>query len=109
MRQIPRSLRLIDAYGQPLRRRPEDGSTSPTVPTPMVGYVRVSTNEQGRSGLGLEAQEVAIRRAAAERDWHLVAIETDTASGATPTRPGLEAALTRCRSGEAAGLVVARL
>lgn len=82
----------------------------PAKTTPMVGYVRVSTEEQGRSGLGLEAQEAAIRRAAAERGWELVAIELDTASGASrKRRPGLAAALTRCHSGEAEGLVVAKL
>jgi DNA invertase Pin-like site-specific DNA recombinase len=82
----------------------------PAEPTPMVGYIRVSTEEQGRSGLGLEAQEAAIRRAAAERGWELVAIEIDTASGATRRRrPGLASALDRCHSGEAEGLVVAKL
>jgi DNA invertase Pin-like site-specific DNA recombinase len=82
----------------------------PEQTTRMVGYVRVSTEEQGRSGLGLEAQEAAIRRAAGERGWQLVAIELDTASGATrKRRPGLATAVERCRSGEAEGLVVAKL
>lgn len=76
----------------------------------MVGYVRVSTDEQGRSGLGLDAQEAAIRRAAELRGWELVALETDVASGSSRSRrPGLEAALARCWAGDAAGLVVAKL
>jgi DNA invertase Pin-like site-specific DNA recombinase len=75
----------------------------------MVGYVRVSTEEQGRSRLGLEAQLHAIRWAARERGWQLVAIEQDIASGATLSRPGLERALERCRSGETRGIVSAKL
>jgi DNA invertase Pin-like site-specific DNA recombinase len=76
----------------------------------MVGYIRVSTEEQGRSRLGLEAQEATIRRAVRERGWELISIETDTASGGSrKRRPGLEAALNRCRAGETDGLVVARL
>ena len=75
----------------------------------MVGYRRVSTGEQGRSGLGLEAQQHAIARAARERGWRLIAVESDVASGGTLRRPGLEAALERCRSGEAQGIVAARL
>ena len=84
--------------------------TVPAQTTPMVGYVRVSTDEQGRSGLGLEAQEAALRHAAELRGWELVAIERDVGSGASrKRRPGLEQALTRCRSGETVGLVVAKL
>jgi len=83
---------------------------SSEAPPRMVGYVRVSTDEQGRSGLGLEAQEAAIRAAAGERGWQLVALERDVASGGSRRRrPGLELALERCRSGEASGLVVAKL
>jgi site-specific DNA recombinase len=43
-----------------------------------IGYVRVSTEEQGRSGLGLESQRRAIRQAAKERGWKLVAICEDS-------------------------------
>ncbi len=45
------------------------------------GYVRVSTTEQGRSGLGLEAQEAAIRAFAAAEDFEIVRIITEVASG----------------------------
>ncbi len=76
----------------------------------MIGYVRVSTEEQGRSGLGLEAQRAAIEDAARKRGWQLVAIEEDIASGTSRrNRPGLDRTLERCRSGEAAGVVVAKL
>jgi DNA invertase Pin-like site-specific DNA recombinase len=76
----------------------------------MVGYVRVSTAEQGRSGLSLAAQRHAIERAASEREWNLVALEQDVASGTTlRRRPGLERALEHCHSGEADGIVCAKL
>jgi DNA invertase Pin-like site-specific DNA recombinase len=75
----------------------------------MVGYVRVSTEEQGRSRLGLEAQHHAITWAARERGWRLIGIEQDVASGATLSRPGLGRALEHCRSGEAQGIVAAKL
>lgn len=82
----------------------------PKQATRMVGYVRVSTEDQGRSGLGLEAQEAAIRHAASERGWELVGIERDVASGGSRRRrPGLAAALDRCRAGEVDGLVAAKL
>ncbi len=84
------------------------GEPAPAVA--MVGYVRVSTEEQGRSGLGLEAQRSAIEEAARRRGWQLVAIERDVASGRSrERRPGLDRALERCGAGEAAGVVVAKL
>jgi DNA invertase Pin-like site-specific DNA recombinase len=76
----------------------------------VVGYARVSTAEQGANGYGLEAQRRAIARACCERGWSLLRVEEDIQSGASRRRrPGLDAALAACRSGEAAGLVAARL
>ena len=76
----------------------------------VIGYVRVSTEEQGRSGLGLEAQAAAIRTACEQRVWELVAIERDVASGGSrKKRPGLDNALAACRSRQVAGIVVAKL
>ena len=76
----------------------------------VIGYVRVSTEEQGRSGLGLEAQAAAIRAACEQRSWELVAIEQDIASGGSrKKRPGLDSALAACRSRQVSGIVVAKL
>ena len=76
----------------------------------MVGYVRVSTEDQGELGVGLEAQREAIRSACAARKWQLVAIHEDIASGKELTkRPGLAAAMAVIHGGEASGLVVAKL
>jgi DNA invertase Pin-like site-specific DNA recombinase len=59
-----------------------------------IGYVRVSTDEQGDSGLGLEAQESAIRAECDRRGWTLSRIATDVASGASAVgRPGYTEAL----------------
>ena len=76
----------------------------------VVGYVRVSTEEQGDVGAGLEAQRQAIRAACAARQWSLVAIHQDVASGRSlERRPGLANALASIAVGEASGLVVAKL
>jgi DNA invertase Pin-like site-specific DNA recombinase len=76
----------------------------------VVGYVRVSTDEQGRSGLGLEAQRSVIRSECERRGWSLSGIEEDVASGgSTARRPGLEQAIAACRSGAVGGIVVAKL
>lgn len=76
----------------------------------VVGYVRVSTEEQGRSGLGLEAQRAAIESECERRGWTLVRIEQDVASGRSrKRRPGLERAVHACRRHEAAGVVAAKL
>lgn len=55
----------------------------------LIGYARVSTTEQN-----LDLQTDALRTAGCER------LFTDTVSGATVDRPGLDAALTECRAGD---------
>lgn len=78
-------------------------------PTAVIGYVRVSTDEQADSGLGLAAQRVAITAEAERRGWTLVAVHEDALSGKSLDRPGLKAALMAVESGVAAGIVVAKL
>lgn len=77
----------------------------------IIGYIRVSTDEQVDSGAGLAVQRAAIEAEAARRDWQLVAILEDAgASGKSLNgRPGLAAALAAIEAGEAEGLVVAKL
>ena len=75
----------------------------------VVGYARVSTDEQGANGVSLEAQRAAIEAECARRGWTLARIEQDVLSARTMKRPGLQAALEACRSGEVGGIVVARL
>ena len=69
----------------------------------------MSTEEQGANGAGLEAQRAAISAECERRGWELLRIEEDTLSGKSMKRPGLQAALAACRSGEASGIVVAKL
>lgn len=76
---------------------------------PVIGYVRVSTDEQGTSDAGLAAQQRAIEQECARRGWVLSRIEGDVASGAKLDRPGLNAALEAVATGEVGGLVVAKL
>jgi DNA invertase Pin-like site-specific DNA recombinase len=80
-----------------------------TAGTRVVGYTRVSTVDQGESGLGLQAQREQIERECERRGWELVRVEEDVLSGSTMQRPGLSAALEACRSGEVSGVVVAKL
>lgn len=76
----------------------------------VIAYTRVSTDEQGRSGLGLEAQEAAIRRECEHRGWELVEVYTDVASGrSTNGRHELRRALDDLAARRADALIVAKL
>lgn len=55
--------------------------------TPAIIYLRVSTDDQAASGLGLEAQYEACEKHAASRDWETIAVFTDAGvSGSIPLR-----------------------
>jgi DNA invertase Pin-like site-specific DNA recombinase len=78
----------------------------------VVGYLRVSTQEQGRSGLGLAAQRFDIeqfgsREGLTVSSWHQD-IQTGTGKDAILLRPGLAAALKQARA-ENCPLIVSRL
>ena len=77
----------------------------------LVGYIRVSTEEQADSGLGLTAQKTAIDAECAARGWTLTAIRQDAGlSGKSiANRPGLVAALEDVESGGVGGIIVAKL
>jgi len=75
-----------------------------------VGYVRVSTADQGENGVGLEAQRRAVSSEAERREWSLVDLYEDRASGrTTKNRPGLSKALRALERHEADVLVVSKL
>jgi DNA invertase Pin-like site-specific DNA recombinase len=73
-----------------------------------VAYYRVSTQRQGRSGLGLEAQQTAVRNYLNGGDWRLVAEVTEVESGKRNDRPKLAEALKLCRL-HGATLIIAKL
>lgn len=77
-----------------------------------VGYLRVSTREQGRSGLGLAAQRSEIEAFGAQhglsvRSWYQD-VQTGAGADAVQLRPGLAAALKDARSARCP-LIVSRL
>lgn len=75
---------------------------------PLVAYYRVSTARQGRSGLGLEAQERAVTEYAGRAKRTISASYTELESGRRKNRPHLAAAIAKARA-SGATLVVAKL
>jgi len=69
---------------------------------PIVAYIRVSTSQQGRSGLGIEAQREALARFASAEGFEIVGefveVETGKGSDALDRRPQLAAALGKARA-----------
>lgn len=76
--------------------------------TSYIAYYRVSTDQQGRSGLGLEAQRAAVVQFVAARGGEIVAEYTEVESGRKSDRPQLAAALAECRRCKIT-LVIAKL
>jgi DNA invertase Pin-like site-specific DNA recombinase len=85
---------------------------APAGPECVIAYVRVSTEEQAASGLGLKSQEQAIREECERRGWTLCAIYSDEGvSGkiSPEKRPGLAKAITALDHGEAKRLVTLKI
>jgi DNA invertase Pin-like site-specific DNA recombinase len=74
-----------------------------------IAYYRVSTQKQGQSGLGLEAQEQAVLTYLNGGEWDLVQkfveVETGKGSDALDRRPQLKAALEMCKKQKATLLI----
>jgi DNA invertase Pin-like site-specific DNA recombinase len=73
-----------------------------------VAYYRVSTARQGASGLGLEAQQEAVRVFLNGGRWKMVAEFTEVESGKRNDRPKLAEALALCRLYNAT-LIIAKI
>lgn len=77
--------------------------------TRFVTYLRISTDAQGRSGLGLEAQRAAVaQHVATTTGGRIVAEFVEVESGRRKDRPQLAAALEACRK-QRAVLLLAKL
>jgi len=75
-------------------------------PAPLVTYLRVSTDRQGKSGIGLDAQRAAVRPYV--EAGRLLGEFVEVESGRKQDRPQLAAALALCRQQKAC-LVIAKL
>ena len=73
-----------------------------------VAYYRVSTDRQGRSGLGLEAQQDAVKLYLNGGKWTLIGEFTEIESGRSSRRPMLASAIALAKK-EGATLVIAKL
>ena len=73
-----------------------------------IAYYRVSTDKQGKSGLGLDAQKAAVADRLNGGRWQIMEAFTETESGKRASRPQLDAALAACKKHKAK-LVVAKL
>jgi len=80
--------------------------------SPLVAYYRVSSQKQGRSGLGLEAQRKAVAAFASTEGFEIIAeyteIETGKGADALDRRPELKAALKAAKKAKAS-VAVAKL
>lgn len=88
--------------GRAGRCEPAGGATT------FVAYYRVSTRQQGASGLGLEAQRAAVAAHVQTSGATLAAEYTEVESGKRVERPQLAQALGACRT-TGATLVIAKL
>ena len=71
--------------------------TAQNAPQSFVAYYRVSTQKQGKSGLGIEAQKAAVAQYVSRNGGKVAAEFQEVESGKRSDRPQLALALERCR------------
>lgn len=92
-----------------MARKPSQRSTGGANGVPgFVAYYRVSTDKQGASGLGLEAQQEAVERHVRVAGGRILDTFREVESGKRNDRPQIAAAITACRMRRAI-LVIAKL
>ena len=79
-----------------------------TAPPRFIAYFRVSTDQQGKNGLGMDAQRSAVAALVAGRGGEIIAEFEEVESGKNNARPALTEALAGCRARRAT-LVIAKL
>ena len=75
---------------------------------PCIAYYRVSTNKQGKSGLGLEAQQAAVATFTKSRGYQIIGEYTEVESGKKKSRPKLQEAIKLAKRHKAK-LIIAKL
>jgi site-specific DNA recombinase len=76
----------------------------------VIGYTRVSTEDQARDGVSLAAQQTKINAYAVVKDWELVdVIRDEGVSAKSMTRPGLQRVLALVESRQVEAVVVYKL
>jgi DNA invertase Pin-like site-specific DNA recombinase len=90
------------------RKTPAGPAGSADGATRFVAYYRVSTESQGRSGLGLDAQRVSVDSYVTAAGGQVIHEFTDIESGKRSDRPQLAAAVAACRQ-QRATLIVAKI
>lgn len=88
--------------------QPNNASLPGNEPRAFVAYLRVSTDRQGRSGLGLEAQQAVINAFLRPGDRLVLPPFVEVESGRSTTRPKLREAIARAKA-IGAVLLVAKL
>lgn len=73
-----------------------------------ISYLRVSTQRQGQTGLGIDAQRVAVRAYVESLGGTLIEEHVEVESGAARNRPILVQSIARCRQTKST-LVIAKL
>jgi DNA invertase Pin-like site-specific DNA recombinase len=75
----------------------------------IIAYMRVSTHEQAKTGLGIEAQRTALNKYASFKGYEIIEEVEDVVSTQKETRESLQKALQRVLQGDADCLAVAKL
>lgn len=92
------------------KKRSKTATRTAETPSAVVGYLRVSSDEQAQHGFGLRAQEAKVRAYCEALGKPLSEIVCDDGwSGGSLDRPGLQVLLERIRAGEVGAVVVAKL